>query len=114
MSAIFRIVYAVTIVVISLLALLTAAMFIGTLFPRIDPATGGSIGEWVAVGILLNGVVVVYGLLALGVGRSVRAHIGNSAASPGSRILALASWAIVGAGPPVAYAVLCLLFALPA
>jgi hypothetical protein len=113
MSTIFRIVYAVSVVVVGLLALLTAAMVVGTLFPRIDPATGRNTGEWVAVGILFNGVVVVYGLLAVGVGRSVRAHIGNTAASPGSRMLALASWAIFGAGPPVAYAVMGLLFALP-
>jgi hypothetical protein len=114
MSTIFRIVYAVTIVVVSVLALLTAVMFIGTLFPRIDPATGRNAGEWVAVGIILNSVVIVYGLLGVSVGRFVRAHIGNSAASPASRMVALASWVIVGAGPPFAYAVVGLLFALPA
>jgi hypothetical protein len=114
MSTIFRIVYAGAIVVVSVLALVTAVMYVGTLFPRVDPATGRNAGEWVAVGIIFNGVVIVYGLLGVSIGPLVRAHIDDSAASPASRLLALTSWAIVGAAPPVAYAVVCLLASLPA
>ena len=114
MSTMFRIVYAATIVVVSVLALVTAVLFIATLFPSVDPMTGRPSGEWVAVGIMLNGVVIVYGLLAVAVGRFVRAYIADSTLSPASRMLALACWAIVGAGPPCAYAVVGLLLSLPA
>jgi hypothetical protein len=47
-------------------------------------------------------------------GRFVREHLHDSAASPASRILTFGAWALVGAAPLFAYAVVLLLFALPA
>jgi hypothetical protein len=116
MTSIFRILYAAAIVTVSVLTLTTVLLFITAHFGSrpVDPATGRSPGEWVALGVMINGAVIVYGLVCVAAGRSVRAHLNDPAASPISRIVAFGAWTLVGAAPLLAYAIVLLLFALPA